>query len=103
ADFERRRAACGRQATAIATCAVETAARVAPEARRRPSCRASPARCGKPVRHCPPANLLGAGFTSATTAGVSATVEVGANGAAFWSLDARTWTPTDQAGVSSGR
>ena len=36
-------------------------------------------------------NLLGVGYTSATTSGVSTIVEVGANGAAFWSFDARTW------------
>ena len=36
-------------------------------------------------------NLLGVGYTSATTAGLSTIVEVGANGAAFWSLDAQTW------------
>jgi len=36
-------------------------------------------------------NLLGVDFTSATTAGLSTIVEVGANGAAFWSLDGGTW------------
>ncbi|HJU22960.1 MAG TPA: hypothetical protein VJ891_10675 [Casimicrobiaceae bacterium] len=37
-------------------------------------------------------NLLGIGFISATSAGISTVVEVGADGTAFYSLDAQTWT-----------